>query len=115
MNGESTLQSLIVVTPEQLRAIVREAVRDVLAERVAGDDLISLRDAAAMSGRGERTLREDIRTGRLRGYRAGRAIRVRRSDVMELVETHVRAPVEPTDNMDDDDAIAARKGLRCAP
>lgn len=55
--------------------------------KVQRADFINLKEAGAILGFNPHSVRRLISQGRLRGYRIGnKAIRVRRSDVMALIE-----------------------------
>ena len=54
---------------------------------MAGKNLITVRDAAALTGMAERTIRKWIRSGKLRACKVGgTAVRMRRQDVENLIQ-----------------------------
>jgi len=83
------------VLRDLLREVVRDVVEDVVraevvplvtkleprAEAQATADRISTKDAAKTAGVCEETIRNWIRQGRLRQYRAGRLLRVDRGEL----------------------------------
>ena len=71
-----------------LRELVRAVVREELArEREAAKpaEYLATARAAEMADVAEGTIRRWIREGRLAGYRAGRVVRVKRSDLEALL------------------------------
>lgn len=68
----------------QLEAEVRE-LRAKLAAQPATDDLISIDDAAAATGKSRAALYKLIRRGRLAATKKGRALFVKRADIDALV------------------------------
>ncbi len=74
---------------ETIRSIVREVVREELAQRAdarpANDCYLPTADAAALVGVAEGTIRRWIRERRLPSHRAGRVLRVRTSDLHDLL------------------------------
>jgi len=79
---------------DQIRALVREVVREELARArgadlaSGGDDYLSTDEASRVASVAAGTLRRWIREGRLIGHRAGREIRVRRRDLDALLCGH---------------------------
>lgn len=74
---------------ETIRSIVREVVREELAQRgdarPANDCYLPTAEAAALVGVADGTIRRWIRERRLPSHRAGRVLRVRTSDLHELL------------------------------
>ena len=81
---------------ETLRAIVRDIVREEMAvARPATSDAtshLSTRAAAIHAGVAMGTIRRWIRDGKLREHRAGRHLRVRRTDLEALLAGHHVGP-----------------------
>ncbi|MBI3203049.1 MAG: helix-turn-helix domain-containing protein [Myxococcales bacterium] len=83
----------MVLDEGALRALVREALRDVLREELprllpgstARPTYLSPKQAADVAATSVSTIRSWIRGGRLRPYRAGRLVRVRRDEVEALL------------------------------
>ena len=83
-----------------LGAVLREVVRDVVREELAG--LVALRsdadrylptaDAASLAGVAKGTIRRWVRENRIPGHRAGRVLRVRTSDLQRLLASGAHAP-----------------------
>jgi excisionase family DNA binding protein len=74
---------LVTLTAEELRELVREAVRTELentrdAEPAA---MLSIAEAAALAKLHPRTIRKHVERGSLRASQIGRAWRVRRDDL----------------------------------
>jgi excisionase family DNA binding protein len=88
------MSALIIIPPEELRAllveVVREEVRAALADARATnseeDGYLSVQKAAALADVHPDTIRAWIKAGRLRGYRAGRELRVLRSELCHFLE-----------------------------
>lgn len=75
---------------DQIRAIVVEVVRDELAKARAGtapDEYLSTAGAGRLADVAAGTIRRWIREGRLAEHRAGRVVRVRRVDLVELMRS----------------------------
>ncbi|GMV14703.1 MAG: hypothetical protein AMXMBFR56_29270 [Polyangiaceae bacterium] len=81
------MPELVILTPEQLSALVREAVRAELGPR-RDDAPIAL----ASTGQPVRTLRAAIRRGELEAVRVGREYRVRPSALAAWLEDRRVAP-----------------------
>ena len=70
----------------ELRDIIRDELRAVIRQELgkkpaAAGDYVSVTDAAKIASVQGQTIRSWIRSGRLVGYKAGRVVRVRRSDL----------------------------------
>jgi excisionase family DNA binding protein len=97
----------------QLRELVREVVREELA-RVRGEpatsgEYLSTGAAAQIAGVHPGTIRRWIREGRLAEHRAGRVVRVLRSELEQLMRSgHHNGPRDLTDA--EIDAMASRIG-----
>lgn len=83
---------------DQIRRIVREELQRASADHV---DYLTTRDAAAVAKVAEGTIRRWIRSGRLPTHRAGRVMRVRRTDLVELLKRSESPGMSP-------EAMAAR-------
>ena len=84
--------TVIVTTPEELRAIVREAIDEALAvRRPAPSDTppewIDTSVAAALLGVSTRQVAKMAKAGDLPHGNVGRLLRFRRSDVLALLES----------------------------
>ncbi len=103
----------VIIDLDALAELVADRVVERLTQRQppshAAAELLSIPEASKLSGRGQRSLRDDIRAGRLRGYRAGRSVRVRRADVLALVEACPHAPPQPSVSAEDDFRAQARR------
>jgi excisionase family DNA binding protein len=74
------VSAVIVLSPEELRAIVRDAVAEALAagpRMGTAEDLLTLTECGAPI----RTLRTAIKAGALPAVKTGREYRVRRTDL----------------------------------
>lgn len=100
----STPVRIITITAEELRGIIREEVRDALAqarpaeEPARGrDPLVSVPAAAKATGQSEDSIRALISQGRIPDRRAGGGrghYRVRVSEVEEAMRRDREAPVD---------------------
>jgi excisionase family DNA binding protein len=87
------VSSLVIIPPEDLRAMlqaaVREGIRVALAQARAGgaeeDGYLSVQRAADYADVHPDTIRAWIKAGKLLGYRAGRELRVLRSDLRRFL------------------------------
>ena len=70
---------------ELIRGIVREELDRALADAKPTDDYLSTKAAATLASVAEGTIRRWIREGRITGHRAGRVLRLRRSDLEGLL------------------------------
>ncbi|MBK7078161.1 MAG: helix-turn-helix domain-containing protein [Myxococcales bacterium] len=81
---------------ETIRSIVREVVREELAQRAdarpANDSYLPTAEAAALVGVADGTIRRWIRERRLPSHRAGRVLRVRTSDLHQLLASGGQRP-----------------------
>jgi len=88
------MSALVVLPADELRALlqtaVREGVRAALAEaRTTRDEeegYLAIQRAAKFADVHPDTIRVWIKAGRLRGYHAGRELRVLRSDLRRFLE-----------------------------
>jgi excisionase family DNA binding protein len=87
---------------QNIRRIVREEVRGALAEILdrqpatpanAAPEYLSIDEAASIARLHHSTLREWIKEGSLKAYRAGRVYRIRRADLDERLTARVADPV----------------------
>jgi excisionase family DNA binding protein len=95
---------------ELMRLSVREEVRAAFAEArpANGGDreaYVSPKRAAELTGMAEWTIRDWIRTGRLKAYKAGRMWRIKREDLDAML---ARGGVERSDVKEEARAIVAR-------
>jgi excisionase family DNA binding protein len=75
------------MTPEQLRALVVDAVREALATRGAEPaEWLDAKSAAVLLGVHPRTVAKMAKGGELPSSRVGRLLRFRRADVVALLE-----------------------------
>jgi len=65
--------------------VARGVVREELDKRVPMPELLTTRAAATVAGVAQGTIRRWIREGRLVGHRAGRVVRVQRSELDRLL------------------------------
>jgi len=92
-----SMAEIVVLTAEQLREVVRGAVRDALKEAQAGD-LVT----AAASGLPERTFRRLVRTGQLEGRKVGREYLVRRESLDRYLAERAAPPLPSAPTTPDD-------------
>jgi excisionase family DNA binding protein len=82
---------VVVLTPEQLRELVRDAVREALDDRAANEapapdrEWLDASSAGALLGVHARSVIRMAQAGKLRGTRLGKLWRFRRSDVDALL------------------------------
>lgn len=77
---------IVTLTIEELRELVRDAVRaELAAEPPEPAAMLSLTEAAAIARLHRRTLRKHAERGSLRASQIGRAWRVRRADLEEFL------------------------------
>lgn len=79
---------MIVVHPEELRALVRDAVREALADRPAASsaaEWLDTESAAALLGVNARTITKRATAGQIPGAKIGKLWRFRRSDLERLL------------------------------
>lgn len=69
-----------------IRSIVREEIRSAIDE-ARGAEYLSTQDAAELARVAEGTIRRWIREGRLSGQRAGRCMRILRTDLENLLRS----------------------------
>ncbi len=75
---------------EQIRSIAREEARAEmrrLLDEARGDEYLSTRAAAELASVTDGTIRRWIRAGKLTEHRAGRVVRIRRTDLERLLRT----------------------------
>lgn len=70
--------------------VVREEVKRALADVMRPDEYLSTRRAAAFAEVAPGTVRRWIREGRLVGHKAGRVVRVKRSDLEDMLKVGSR-------------------------
>jgi|GEM_PF-2416627 len=76
----------------ELRGIIRDEVRSAIRQELgrkpaATGDLVKVAEAAQIASVTTQTIRVWLRAGRLKEYRAGRVLRVRRSELEEFLAT----------------------------
>ena len=69
------------IVREELQNALRESVTALVRPRAGTTDFLTIAEAAQLVGVHEATVRTWIRRGELRGHRAGRHYRVRRSEL----------------------------------
>lgn len=83
---------------EKFRALVAEIVREEVAKAIAAvqrpEEYLTTRAAGDLAAVAEGTIRRWIREGRIVGHRAGRVLRVKRSELERLL---TRAPKPSND------------------
>lgn len=87
---EPTGDELVAGLRVLVRAIARQEVALALADARDSDEYLSTAGAAALAGVAPGTIRRWIKEGRLTGHRAGRVLRVRRCELMALLESDQR-------------------------
>jgi excisionase family DNA binding protein len=83
---ELALRELI---EEVLRTVVREELRAIAPRPGQPDEFLSVVAAARLAGVAPTTVRAWVNQGRLQRYKAGRVLRVRRSDLELLLASTV--------------------------
>jgi excisionase family DNA binding protein len=104
---------------QEFRRVVEDAVRRVVREELArtreptgaGDAFLSVADAGRLAAVAPCTIRAWLDAGKLRQYQAGRVFRVRRSELLALLEAGPSgdASVSPEALADRDHARAQRR------
>ena len=83
------MSSVIVVSPDELRTLIREAVAEAMQDQNGAadepDTLLSTAQVCRRLGIGRTTLHEMRRRGRIEAVTIGRAVRFRASDVDALM------------------------------
>lgn len=83
------MNDVVVLTPEQLRELVREAVRDELASaKPSTSAYLTASDVAKILGCHPKTVCIWTRTRGLPAIRRGRDLRFKRDDVTAWMESH---------------------------
>ena len=107
---------------QNIRRIVREEVRAALdgvaqsgamAKPELGTDYLSIEEAAKIARLHHTTIRDWIKDGSLKAFRAGRVYRIRRSDLDERLTAKAADPVA-SDIEDRINAIVAKRLARAA-
>lgn len=83
------MSAVVVVSPEQLAALIEAAVRRALDERPPAEPAAEWLDsagAAALLGVSSRSVARLAKSGDLRASSVGRALRFRRADVLAYLE-----------------------------
>lgn len=86
---------------QNIRRIVREEVRSAISEMIdnqapkpdIGADYLSIDEAAKIARLHHSTLRQWIKDGTLKAFRAGRVYRIRRADLDERLTAKVADPI----------------------
>ena len=79
--------------------MIRDEVRRALAEAIQPDEYLATREAAGIAGVAVGTIRRWVREGRLPEHRAGRVVRVRRSDLEKLLRSGRRRTGDLADGL----------------
>lgn len=66
---------------------VRKVVREELAKLAQGPEYVTIAEACAISGRGDSTVRGWLREGELGRYGKGRAVRIKRVELLALMDS----------------------------
>lgn len=90
--------------------LVREEVRRALAEVAQPDEFLTTAHAAEVAKVAQGTIRRWIRAGRLTSQRAGRELRVLRSDLAALMHNHGGGDRERTPEELAEDFVRRRRG-----
>lgn len=88
------MSGLVVLQEADLRRLIEESVRAALGQRSTEGETLTLRE----TGVSVRTLRKEIREGRLRGLRVGRELRVRKSDFETWLVGREAKPAESNES-----------------
>jgi excisionase family DNA binding protein len=99
----------MILDENALRLLIREEMRNALRESAESSvsatrepaentDYITVKRAASIASVTESTLREWLRTGRLRRYGHGRVVRVRLSELHHLMEHGPDASASPNES-----------------
>lgn len=87
----SAAPAVIVVSPDELRTIVREAVRAELAARAEPAEWLDAQGAAELLNVHARTVTNLAKRGELRASKVGKKLlRFRRDDVLDYLERSAR-------------------------
>jgi excisionase family DNA binding protein len=80
------VSDVTLVLPDAVVEQIAQRVAEILAERQgpAPGPWLSVADAAALLGVDHKTVRSEIRAGRLPVIRLGRAVRIREADLAQL-------------------------------
>jgi excisionase family DNA binding protein len=78
---------LVLALLEMLDRRTRAIVREEISSATAPPEYLSTRAAGDLAGVAEGTIRRWVRAGRLREHRAGRVVRVLRSDLEGLLQS----------------------------
>ncbi|HEX4420549.1 MAG TPA: helix-turn-helix domain-containing protein [Kofleriaceae bacterium] len=89
--------------------LVREEVRRAFAEATQRDEFLTTAHAAEVAKVAQGTIRRWIRAGRLTSQRAGRELRVLRSDLAALMRDHGRGDRDRTPEELADDFVRRRR------
>lgn len=80
---------------DELRVILRDELRNVVESKRHAREILTVREAADVCALAEGTIREWIRSGRLRALKLGRSYRVKMCDLLAI---GVTADLSPTSN-----------------
>lgn len=93
-----------------IAGLVCEEVRRALADVAQPDEFLTTAHAAEVAKVAQGTIRRWIRAGRLTSQRAGRELRVLRSDLAALMHEHGRGDRERTPEELAEDFVRRRRG-----
>jgi excisionase family DNA binding protein len=94
MMEEFLFQNIRRIVREEVRAALSEAVESgAMAKEESGADYLSIDQAAKIARLHHTTLRDWIKDGSLKAFRAGRVYRIRRSDLDERLTAKAADPV----------------------
>jgi len=94
MMEEFLFQNIRRIVREEVRAALAEAVESgAMAKEESGADYLSIDEAAKIARLHHTTLRDWIKDGSLKAFRAGRVYRIRRSDLDERLTAKAADPI----------------------
>lgn len=111
------MSTLTIIPPEELRTLLREVVREEVRAALVeagttnpdGDGYLSVQKAADLADVHADTIRAWIRAGRLHGYRAGRELRVLRTELHRFLEAGDLADTRETPEEEAATILARRR------
>jgi excisionase family DNA binding protein len=90
----------VIFDEGRLKALIAEAVREVLGDRGPAARYLRVAEAAEYAGVSAPTIREWVKNRRLRRYGAGRLMRVKQSELDELLASPNRPAATPEEAAD---------------